>query len=78
MPKNTVYATEVACAGRGSRHQLDDERRGAIREQSMGYFEYTEQSIDPSDVIWTSPYVDAFGLGQLITIARPVVAENQR
>ena len=74
--KNLVYATEVAFAGRGSRHRIDTYRRGAIREQAMGYFDYIEQSTRPNSVIWTAPYVDAFGLGELVTIARPVVMEN--
>ena len=73
-----MYAAEIACAGAGSRHQVDNERRGSIRDQGMGYFEYIEQSTRPNAVIWTSPYVDAFGLGQLITVAQPVVVENNR
>ena len=78
LPRNTIYAIEVACAGRGARQQVDSSRRGAIREQAMGYFDYVEQSTRPTSVIWTSPYVDAFGLGELVTIAQPVVIENNR
>ena len=73
-----MYATEVACAGRGSRQRIDTNRIGAIRDQAMGYFDYLEQSTRPNSVIWTAPYVDAFGLGELVTIARPVIIENNR
>lgn len=78
MPNEQVYAAEIACHGAGSRQAVDSTRRGAIRDQGMGYFDFIEQSTSPTEVIWTSPYVDAFGLGQLLTIAQPVVVEFDR
>ena len=78
LPKDRTYAAEVACAGNGAREELNNERRGAIRDQSMGYFDYLEQSTRSEEVIWTSPYVDNFGLGLILTLGRPVITPDGR
>jgi len=78
LPRDRTYAAEVACAGDGAREELNNERRGAIRDQSMGYFDFLEQSTRSEEVIWTSPYVDNFGLGLLLTLGRPVITPDGR
>ena len=78
LPKDRTYAAEIACAGSGARQELNVERQGAIRDQSMGYFFYLEQSTRSEEVIWTSPYVDNFGLGLLLTVGRSVITSDGR
>jgi hypothetical protein len=37
-----------------------------------GYYNFLASAIDSSTVRWTAPYEDAFGLGQMVTAAKPV------
>jgi len=37
-----------------------------------GYFQYIAAGVNSTDARWTSVYTDAFGLGEMVTAARPV------
>ena len=40
--------------------------------QMSNYFEFLSQNAEPTEALWTSPYLDAWGLGIMLTHAIPV------
>jgi hypothetical protein len=63
----------VACASKGSFQYVPG---GVDLPVVLGpYFDYLIKTSTPEmgEVFWSDPYIDAFGLGLMVTIASPVI-----
>lgn len=45
---------------------------GNLRAQMAGYYNFLATGLQRTEAVWTEPYEDALGLGQVITAAMPV------
>ena len=66
----------MACASRGSFQYVPG---GADLPTILSpYFEYLLKTSTPKmgEVFWSDPYIDAFGLGLMVTIASPVIVSS--
>lgn len=45
---------------------------GNLRAQMSGYYNFLATGLQRTDAVWTEPYEDALGLGEVVTAAMPV------
>ena len=65
---------KLSCDNRGYMKKLTDEED--IISQMQDYYSFlASNTISVSNVTWTSPYLDASGLGLMVTVAMPVISK---
>ena len=64
------YLARVACAGRGNFGWI--EHTSDLPSQMEAYFDFVLKRSHGYNISWTSPYVDASGLGLVLTASMPV------
>ena len=68
-----LFPGRMACDHRGSMKKLMIGEN--LITQMSNYFDFLSRNAKNSDGIWTSPYLDAFGLGLMVTYAIPCISE---
>ena len=61
------YLQAVACANEGVWTQV----RGDTLAKLRPYFQFLSLGVTADRVAWTNPYIDAFGLGRMVTVSAP-------
>ncbi|XP_074641618.1 voltage-dependent calcium channel subunit alpha-2/delta-2-like [Tubulanus polymorphus] len=69
-----VFPGRLACANRGSLRKLENGEN--LITQMHNYFGYLSQSSKNFHGLWTSPYLDAWGLGLMVTHAVPAISKD--
>ena len=65
---------KLSCDNKGYMKKLTDEDN--IISQMQDYYSFlASNTISISNVTWTSPYLDASGLGLMVTVAMPVISK---
>lgn len=68
------FPGKLACDNEGYMKRLTDEED--IISQMQDYYSFlASNTISISNVTWTSPYLDASGLGLMVTVAMPVISK---
>lgn len=68
------FPGKLACDNEGFMKKLTDEEN--IISQMQDYYSFlASNTISISNVTWTSPYLDASGLGLMVTVAIPVISK---
>ncbi|XP_071810351.1 voltage-dependent calcium channel subunit alpha-2/delta-3-like [Asterias amurensis] len=69
----TEISKHIACSANGIWSQVETDSAASLQEQISQYFEfYSTLHKGPSSVIWTEPYLDAFGADMVVTAAKAV------
>ena len=66
---------QIACANNGVWSRISD-GQDPLSEMSQ-YYQFLATGIASSAARWTAPYIDSFGLGQMVTAAIPVYDRSQ-
>ena len=73
MDDGELFPGKLACKHRGSMKKL---LTGENLISQMGnYFDYLSRSTLNSQGLWTSPYLDDWGLGLMVTHAIPAISK---
>ncbi|KAJ7333705.1 hypothetical protein OS493_015788 [Desmophyllum pertusum] len=68
------FPGKLSCDNQGYMKKLTDEEN--IISQMQDYYSFlASNTISVSNVTWTSPYLDASGLGLMVTVAMPVISK---
>lgn len=68
------FPGKLSCDNQGYMKKLTDEQN--IISQMQDYYSFlASNTISVSNVTWTSPYLDASGLGLMVTVAMPVISK---
>ncbi|PAA92856.1 hypothetical protein BOX15_Mlig015658g4 [Macrostomum lignano] len=67
-----MFPGALACNHSGSLRKLEDGENLISRMDN--YFDFLARVAQNSKGLWTSPYIDAFGLGTMVTHAVPVIS----
>jgi hypothetical protein len=70
-----IYPSRLSCASKGLINIYIDKEMD-IYEPVDIYTQYLGSGIENTEVRWTEPYVDAFGLGYVITGSRPIYEDD--
>ncbi|KAK2155924.1 hypothetical protein LSH36_227g06072 [Paralvinella palmiformis] len=73
IDEGELFPGKLACEHRGSMKKLMIGEN--LITQMSNYFDFLSRNAKNSDGIWTSPYLDAFGLGLMVTYAIPCISE---
>ena len=65
-----IFPGKIACNHGGSLLKLMSGEN--LISQMSNYFEFLSLNAEPTEALWTSPYLDAWGLGIMLTHAIPV------
>ena len=65
-----IFPGRLACRHGGSLLKLTSGEN--LISQMSNYFEFLSSNAEPTQALWTSPYLDAWGLGIMLTHAIPV------
>ncbi|XP_070555607.1 voltage-dependent calcium channel subunit alpha-2/delta-2-like [Ptychodera flava] len=68
------FPGKLACDNRGSMKKLLSGNN--LISQMNNYFEFLSSNTEGTSGLWTSPYLDAWGLGLMVTIAIPAVSKE--
>jgi len=68
-----AFPGRLACGHRGSFRKLINGEN--LLSQMSNYFEFLSGNSKNSNGLWTSPYLDAWGLGLLVTHAIPCLSK---
>lgn len=68
------FPGKLSCDNQGYMKKLTDDEN--VISQMQDYYSFlASNTISVSDVTWTSPYLDASGLGLMVTVAMPVISK---
>ncbi|XP_002735490.2 VWFA and cache domain-containing protein 1-like [Saccoglossus kowalevskii] len=67
------FPGRLACENRGSMKKLLSGNN--LISQMNNYFEFLSSNTEGTQGLWTSPYLDAWGLGLMVTVAIPAVSK---
>ncbi|CAI9736897.1 Hypothetical predicted protein [Octopus vulgaris] len=67
-----IFPGKLACAHHGSLKKLETGEN--LISQMSNYFEFLSSNAKNNLALWTSPYLDALGLGLMVTHAIPVIS----
>lgn len=68
------FPGKLSCDNQGYMKKVTDEEN--IISQMQDYYSFlASNTISISNVTWTSPYLDASGLGLMVTVAMPVISK---
>ena len=67
------FPGKIACHHGGSLLKLLSGEN--LISQMSNYFEFLSSNAEPTEALWTSPYLDAWGLGIMLTHAIPVTSK---
>ena len=74
MDDNEEFPGKLACDNQGYMKKLTDSEQ--IISQMQDYYSFlAANTISVRNVTWTSPYLDAVGLGLMVTGAIPVISK---
>lgn len=68
-----MFPGKLACGHGGSMLKLNTGEN--LISQMSNYFEFLSSNAKTTKALWTSPYLDAWGLGIMVTHAIPVISE---
>ncbi|XP_038061260.1 voltage-dependent calcium channel subunit alpha-2/delta-1-like [Patiria miniata] len=69
----TEISKHIACSAHGLWSQVETDTAASLQEQLSQYYEYfSTLHKGPSGIIWTEPYLDAFGADMVVTGAKAV------
>jgi len=66
VPKN------IACAHKGIWEHVKDDEALYLKDKMASYYQYIATGLVIENVVWSEPYIDANGLGELTTGSLPV------
>ncbi|KAK3089549.1 hypothetical protein FSP39_004513 [Pinctada imbricata] len=69
-----VFPGKLACTHRGSFVKLSTGEN--LIFQMRNYFDFLSSIAKSTEPLWTSPYIDAWGLGIMVTYAIPVLSKD--
>ncbi len=67
------FPGRLACRHRGSLKKLMTGEN--LISQMSNYFDFLGSNVKKSEGLWTSPYLDAWGLGLMVTHAIPCISQ---
>ena len=67
-----IFPGKLACGHQGSMKKFVTGEN--LISQMHNYFEFLTSNAENNEPLWTSPYLDALGLGLMVTHAIPVVS----
>lgn len=73
IDKGEEMPGHLACKNNGSLHKLDDGEN--LISQMSNYFEFLSKNTFNKEPLWTAPYLDAWGLGLMVTVAIPAISK---
>ncbi|KAJ8032799.1 Voltage-dependent calcium channel subunit alpha-2/delta-2 [Holothuria leucospilota] len=73
IDKGEELPGRLACKNNGSLHKLDDGEN--LISQMSNYFEFLSKNTFNKEPLWTAPYLDAWGLGLMVTVAIPAISK---
>lgn len=68
------FPGRLACSHRGSLVKLNNGQN--LIFQMRNYFDFLSSSALNTKAMWTSPYLDAWGLGIMVTYTIPVISNG--
>ena len=68
-----LFPGKLACDHRGSMKKLMSGEN--LISEMMNYFDFLARNAKNSEGLWTSPYLDAWGLGLMVTHAIPCISK---
>lgn len=68
------FPGKLACDHRGSMVKLTIGEN--LISQMNNYFDFLSSNAKSTEPLWTSPYLDAWGLGLMVTYAVPVISKQ--
>ena len=72
---NYAGLKDLTCAFEGMTFKMDSTEDSVLLTTMDGYEEFIAASANTTEPVWSDPYEDAFGFGQLFTVAMPVYYE---
>ncbi len=73
IDEGEVFPGRLACTHRGSLRKLMVGEN--LISQMSSYYDFLSRNAKTSEGIWTSPYLDALGLGLMVTYAIPCISK---
>ena len=69
-----LFPGNLSCSNQGSMTKLMSGEN--LISKMRNYFDFLSSNARNSEQLWTSPYLDAWGLGLMVTHAVPVISKK--
>ena len=74
---DTTILQALACQYNGIMFPITDTSSDSALATTMrSYYTYISEGVSITSPVWTEPYEDAFGFGQLVTVSMPIYYEE--
>ena len=72
---NISLLSSLSCKYKGILFHIEEPIN--ILDELMNYYVFLAEGTNITEPIWSEPYIDAFGLGKIVTVSMPVYFYDQ-